>query len=104
VDRDLHALDVFGEVVALDVNELLGSLERQALPHRTIDDAEHDRRQADPQAQREHGDQARARVLPEHSHCVTQFLQQSADHLPFALIPLTLSRERRGSAYWPTTS
>ena len=65
VDRDVHRLDVPRRVGALHHHDAIGLGEREPLDERAVDDAEHHGREADPDAEREDGDDRQPRALGE---------------------------------------
>ena len=76
VDAHAHELDALRGPVAEKGHEPVRSVVRQPADHRRVDDAEHRRRQADSERQRDHRGGAEARPANEHPHTVSNVTEQ----------------------------
>ena len=77
--RYLHAVDVAGQVVALQVKEAIRLLVRQAAQHRAIDDRVHPSGERDSERHRDHRRGARAGSPKELAKGVAQILGDSVE-------------------------
>ncbi len=76
VDGDLHRLDAFTRVGALQVHDALGPLERQSAVKGAVDDGEHHGREADSERQRHDGNDRRPRTLQQPAPRISEILDQ----------------------------
>jgi hypothetical protein len=77
VDPHGHELDALGRAVPEEGDEPVRSLVGQAFQHSRIHNAEHRRRQADAEGERDNGEGAQARALDQHSRAVADVAEQT---------------------------